>query len=340
MSEEKRSRREEIEAAYDAVVEQEVEQNEAEIVETPDKVQEKIPESSKIPETSAEDSSDDKPESLDAPSHWSPEDISEFNELDEKGRRLYLKRDKQREAAFTKKSQSLSEERRIAEKYRQVTDPYKEQFKKLNIDEFDAFQRGATAHLRLVNSTPQERGRIFQQLAQEYGVNLSPQQAQQYAQQAEVDPNIHPLLQKISHLEQRQQFIEQERVRQEYSSLESHIISFQNAVNDKGEPKYPHYETLRLDMSEILQKGMAKSLEEAYNKAFRLNDDLHQEHINRQYNDRIRNEDTAKKTVASKRAGFNVKGSGSGSTPEASETLSRRQTIEKAYDAQTKRQRI
>ena len=364
MSDKETGLREAIEAAYEATVEQsnEVSEQEPNIEEHGDKSErstgmdratEKADSSNEnrhsdndLPEkdnsSQNTEESSDEPSSLEAPTHWAPEDIEAYNELDDKSKRLYLKRYKQMEAGYTKKAQKFAEERRIAEKFNKAVEPFQDQFKKLNIDEFDAFQRAATAHIRLLQASPQEKYHLFQRLAHDYGINFNQQQVEQAINhnQPQLDPHTQALLQEVESIKQRQYQIDQAQIQREYQSLEQQIVNFREAKDDKGEPKYPHFETLRLEMSEILQKGMAKSLEDAYEKAIRLNDDLHQEYINRQYNSRLREADVEKKTAASKKAGFNVRGSGSISNVQPQENLTIRQLAERAYDKQTKRQRI
>ncbi len=52
------------------------------------------------------------------------------------------------------------------------------------------------------------------------------------------------------------------------------IKNFQEAKDDKGNPKYPHFETVRLTMDRLLKSGEATDLPTAYTKAVRLNDDI------------------------------------------------------------------
>ncbi len=52
------------------------------------------------------------------------------------------------------------------------------------------------------------------------------------------------------------------------------IRNFQEAKDDKGNPKYPHFETVRLTMDRLLKSGEATDLPTAYTKAVRLNDDI------------------------------------------------------------------
>jgi len=350
MSEKEVSLRDQVEAAYEAIEEPENETPDVDSErhdEPTNKIDSKDDREPDVQKKEESGGSKDSETSIDesnipeAPSNWAPEDVEAFNELDDRGKKLYLKRHKEREAAYTKKYQSLAEERKIAERFIKELEPYESEFQRLGVDKFDAFKRAATAHLRLLNETPQGKLALLQRMASDYGINLGAQPQNTQQEQQQYDPQILNLLQKVQTLEQSQQAIEHERIQREYSSLEGQIVSFQNAKDDKGEPKYPHFETLRLDMSNMLQKGMAKSLEDAYKKSLRLNDDLHQEYINMHTNNRIKEAETLKKTAASKKAGFNVKGTGGSSIKEApSDNLSTRQIIEQAYAKQEKRQRI
>lgn len=347
MSDKEVSLRDQVEAAYESI--EETNNETSDVVDTrhddsSDKIESKNDRSDDIQkEDHQEDKNSEVPDDgsslSEAPTHWAPEDREAFNELDEKGRKLYLKRYKQQEAGFTKKSQGLAEERRIAENFKKVMATHEEHLKNIGVDPFMAVDKLLATEKLFRTGTPSQKADAFQKLARDYGINLNLPQ-QQYVAEQTFDPQTLALYQKVHTLEQHQQFLEQERVKRETHSLTSQIDSFQKAVDDKGEPKYPHFETLRMDMSEILQKGMASGLEDAYNKAVRLNDDLHQEYINRQYNIRMKEAETVKKTVASKKAGFNMKGSGGSALAEPSQTLSTRQVIEQAYDRQQKRQRI
>jgi hypothetical protein len=342
MSDKEVSLRDQIEAAYETVAEDKVEEEVEHAVEQKEEVAERIPETSRVPDTTEEEPEEEKPESLDAPNHWSPEDREAFGELDEKGRRLYLKRYKEMEAGYTKKSQSISEDRKLAENFKKVIANHEEYLRKIGVDPLMATDKLLETEKLLRVGTPAQKMDALQRICRDYGINLNQQVDQQYTNQNQqhIDPQTLAVYEKLQSLEQRQQQIEQERLAREYSSLENQIVSFQNAVDDKGEAKHPHFETLRLDMSEMLTKGMAKSLEDAYNKALRLNDDLHQEYINRQYNSRLKEAEVVKKTVASKKAGFNVRSSGSTSSATPIDTLPLRQQIEREYEKQTKRHRI
>jgi hypothetical protein len=57
--------------------------------------------------------------------------------------------------------------------------------------------------------------------------------------------------------------------------LEKEINAFKNEKDNKGNPKYPHFEELAGEMANLAKVNNTLSLEQLYNKAFRLNDDLY-----------------------------------------------------------------
>jgi len=56
--------------------------------------------------------------------------------------------------------------------------------------------------------------------------------------------------------------------------LTSLVEGFKSAKDDKGNPKHPHFETVRKDMDGLLRLGLAPDLETAYSKALRMHDDI------------------------------------------------------------------
>jgi hypothetical protein len=343
MTDKEPSLHDQVTAAFESHSEPEVIETSHEESKTQEKSSEKQHEKHEKETSSNEDSNSHVEESFEAPAHWAPEDVEEFNELDERGRKLYLKRHKQMEAGYTKKSQSLAEEKKIAERFKQALEPYRDEFKKNGIDEFDAFKRGATAHLRLINSPMQERAALMNQIALQYGVNLAapPQQNQQnQQQQPTLDPATQVIFDQLNRHNQYLTNLEKQRQNQERYTIEKTISDFSGAKDDKGELKHPHFETIKAEMGHLISTGLASSLEQAYDKAVRLNEDLQQEYINTHYNTMKRKEETSQKTVASKRAGFNVSGRGGSSPDSKGDSLTTRQILAKAYDAQTKRQKI
>ncbi len=54
------------------------------------------------------------------------------------------------------------------------------------------------------------------------------------------------------------------------------VQEFAAAKDDAGNPRYPHYDTVRQDMALLLDAGKAQDLDSAYKMSLRLHDDLWQ----------------------------------------------------------------
>lgn len=119
------------------------------------------------------------------------------------------------------------------------------------------------AHAQLVTGTPEQKMYVFQQLANDYGINLGAVSGQQG-----YDPQFSQLAQELNQIKnQWGQFQSQQEI-MEQAQLQNEISSF------KGDK--PYFEDVRETMAGLLQSGMAHDLQSAYEKAIRLNDDVFQ----------------------------------------------------------------
>lgn len=130
-----------------------------------------------------------------------------------------------------------------------------------------------TAYL-LRTASPERKQQLFQQLANQYGVNLSGmgQQAQ-----AHVDPALHPVLQRVNQLESALHQQKEER-RQQIAALE-HQENTQ--ANSAVEAFRANSENLYIDdvaphMAALLEQGLAKDLQDAYDQACYARPDIRQ----------------------------------------------------------------
>ena len=119
------------------------------------------------------------------------------------------------------------------------------------------------AHAQLVTGTPEQKMQIFQQLANDYGVNLGA-----VTGQTGYDPQFSSLAQELNQIKNQWGQFQQQQEAMEQTQLRSEIDSFKA---DK-----PYFEEVRETMAGLLQSGMADDLQSAYDKAIRLNDDVFQ----------------------------------------------------------------
>ena len=119
------------------------------------------------------------------------------------------------------------------------------------------------AHAQLLMGTPEQKMQIFQQLANDYGVNLGSVTGQQG-----YDPQFSSLAQELNQIKNQWSSFQQQQEAMEQTQLRNEIDSFKA---DK-----PYFEEVREVMAGLLQSGMADDLQSAYDKAIRLNDDVFQ----------------------------------------------------------------
>lgn len=119
------------------------------------------------------------------------------------------------------------------------------------------------AHAQLVTGTPEQKMQIFQQLANDYGVNLGA-----VTGQTGYDPQFSSLAQELNAIKNQWGQFQAQQEAMEQTQLRSEIDSFKA---DK-----PYFDEVREVMAGLLQSGMADDLQSAYEKAIRLNDDVFQ----------------------------------------------------------------
>lgn len=119
------------------------------------------------------------------------------------------------------------------------------------------------AHAKLVMGTPEQKMQTFQQLANDYGINLGA-----VSGQTGYDPQFSQLAQELAQIKNQWSSFQSSQEQLEQAQLQNEISSFKD---DK-----PYFEEVRETMAGLLQSGMANDLQSAYDKAIRLNDDVFQ----------------------------------------------------------------
>jgi hypothetical protein len=125
------------------------------------------------------------------------------------------------------------------------------------------------AHMILTKAPYDQKVQMFHRLAQDYGIQLN-QDAVQIPEQAYVDPYQQQLMQQLQATQQQVAQLSQIREKEENARLNQEI---QRVSSDKE--RFPHFEMVREDMAQLLERGLAPNLETAYAKAVRMNDEAY-----------------------------------------------------------------
>lgn len=236
----------------------------------------------------------------------------------------------QREEQMRKGVEPLLSKAQFADAMNQALEPYLPTIQGLGLKPEQAIAALAQADHALRTSPPEQRYQYLLHLASQYGINLNQTGQAAQAPQTTVDPLVWQLQNELNNVRGEVMGWKQQQEMAENQTLLSEINSFA----DKAE----HFEEARPTMIQLLQSGVAETLEDAYDKAIRLNEDL----FNRVQS--ARQAEVAAKQAqeknraakAARAAAVSVRGSTPG-TNTAPKAHSRRALLEEAFDESSSR---
>lgn len=273
-----------------------------------------------------DDAPADEAQALEPHPRWSEEQKAAFANLPRDAQEFVLSREKEQEAAFTRKSQELAEERKSIQGVRQVLDPLRDNLQRAGVSEGDYITRLVEAD-RFLQTDPQ---RAIQWLAQQAGVDLAKAGSSDQSQRDPVAGQLQALQRKLETFEQR---VERERAEAEQSRIISDIDAFANEKDSKGTALRPYWADVEGDLMPIVA-GLKQTnpdlspreiLTKAYDQAVWANPTTRAKLIAEQQDAKAK-EQKAAADKAKKAAGVNVKGTGAGQmrtkAPSIDDTMS------------------
>ena len=176
----------------------------------------------------------------------------------------------QREEQMRAGVEPLLSKAQFADAMQEAIQPYMNTIQGLGLQPEKAVAALMEADHRLRTSDPQTKAQYFMQLAQSYGINLGAFQPQAPGaapvQPNSVDPLVFQLQNELNQVRGEVMGWKQQQEMMENQTLLNEINQFSM--------KAEYFEDVRPTMIQLLQSGVAQTLEEAYNKAVRLNDDV------------------------------------------------------------------
>lgn len=194
------------------------------------------------------------------PASWKKDYHETWNLADDKLKQYAWQRESEMKAGV----EPLISKAQFADQMQEVLNPYMNTIQGLGIDAPKAVKALMEADHALRYSTPQEKRQYFARLAQSYGVNLN-EMGNDLPQQA-VDPTIYALQNELNNVRGEVMGWKQQQEQQQNQALLGEINNFSQ--------KAEHFEEARPAMIQLLQSGMATDLNDAYDKAIRLNPEL------------------------------------------------------------------
>jgi hypothetical protein len=169
----------------------------------------------------------------------------------------------QREEEMKKGVEPLLSKAQFADQIQQAIEPYQNNLRTLGIEPPQAIKALMDADNVLRHGTPQQKAQMFATLSQQYGVNLGEIGT---LQQQPVDPTVSMLQNELYSVKNEVMTWKQQQEAAQNQALLSEINSFAE--------KAEFFEDARPTMIQLLNSGMAQNLEDAYNKAVRLDETL------------------------------------------------------------------
>ena len=219
--------------------------------------------------------SDVPDEEIKRPTTWKKEYVEVWNKMQE-GKPLdkaefakFAEYANQRESEYKKGVSAYKAEADNARQLTEAIGQFTPELQKHGIHPVAWINNLGRAHYTLANGTYEQKLNAFNRLAQDYGIQLN-QDALQMPEQAYVDPYQQQLMQQLQATQQQVAQLSQIREQEENARLNQEIS---RVSSDKE--RFPHFEMVREDMAQLLERGLAPNLETAYAKAVRMNDEAY-----------------------------------------------------------------
>jgi hypothetical protein len=196
---------------------------------------------------------------IEPPSSWSAEKRAIWSLLPPDAQAYVAQRESEAHKAISEKGQRAA----MYDAVEQAIGEHKTAL----ISEYGSVDRAVNTLVNVAMQAGQRPAEFIRWFAQQHRVDLS-QLAQPGAQQGGgIDPQIHTLSQTVTTLQHQ---IEQ----QQQAALAAQIAAFSEAKDARGQPLRPYFDDVRANMARLMTAGEAASLEDAYDKATRINGDV------------------------------------------------------------------
>lgn len=166
-----------------------------------------------------------------------------------------------RESELTKKITSQDDERTLGKRIREITLPYTAIMNAEGATIETTVQSLLNTAYILRTGSQQAKIHALHAVAQQFNIPLG----QVPQQQAQIDPAIETLQQRLDRIERERQAESQSRQQLEQDAIAGQIEEF------RTQPGHEHYETVKSLMGSLLVGGHAKDMQDAYDQACHAN---------------------------------------------------------------------
>lgn len=189
---------------------------------------------------------------------WKPEYVEQIKKLPQEAQDYILKRQEQ----FHRGLDQYREEAAYAKNIKSAIAQYEPYMAQLGVTPEVAFSNLLKTEHTLRTGDQNAKMQMMRKLAHDYGIDLG------QAVQQPFDPNMHRMEQQLSQLQYQLQASQNSRQSAEEGQLNQTIEQFAQS--------HEYFDDVRETMADLLDRGIAKDLDDAYAKAVRLDDGVFQ----------------------------------------------------------------
>lgn len=254
------------------------------------------------------------------PSSWKRDYHEVWQTADPRLQEYAYKREEEMRAGI----EPLRSKAQFADQVNEAIEPYMNTIQGLGIDAPRAIKALMEADHALRYSPPDQKRVYLANLARQYGIDLG--DIGVASQGGPVDPNYYALQNELNSVRGEILTFKQQQEQAESQALLGEINNFAT--------KAEYFEEARPTMIQLLQSGVASTLEEAYEKAIRLNDDLFQQTQQRSQAEAeaTKRESANRAAKAAKAAAVSVKSSTPGNRSTTTKAQDRRSMLLEQFD--------
>ncbi|PXW28252.1 hypothetical protein [Paraburkholderia caballeronis] len=231
------------------------------------------------------------------PASWKATEQAHWEKIPPEAQAVIARREEEVHSAITR----LGADASVGRKFAEAVTPYLPTIRAEGGEPIAAVRDLLQTAYVLRAGDAEQRVALFRQLAQQFRVDLN-----QVAQgQQQVDPQVQSLQQQLARVNGFLATQQQQQHQQTQGVLHNHIAAF------AADPGHEFFEQVRPVMASLLNGGVAKDLQEAYDMACNANPDVRSTLLTRQQaSDEAKRAAEAKaKADAKRRAGVSISGS-------------------------------
>lgn len=203
---------------------------------------------------------------LNPPEDWPSKDREAFESLPAESKEFLLRRSKEIQADYTRKTQEAAELKKQYEPLNQVVAEFRPFAQQQGMTEHQLVNAWANAQKMLINGQGRD---LLMYLADQYNVNLGEQP------EGEQNSQISELKQHIAKLENQLGQTVQTVQSSHSAAMEERLNEFANQKDDKGELLHPHFDDVMEDMVYLAkvekQAGKTPNVNDLYDRAVWMN---------------------------------------------------------------------